>query len=73
MNHRLLVPVLCTLLVTACAATGDRSKVVLLKHPETLDFQQCSVKDWGSRDGFAQKDRCVQQWQQQGYVIWGDQ
>lgn len=73
MYHRLLVPALCALLVAGCAATGDQTKVVVLKHPETLDFQQCSVDDWGSREGFAQKDRCVQQWQEQGYVIWGAQ
>ena len=69
----LLFAGLCPLLLTACIASTQGPKVVLLKHPETLDFQECSVDDWGSREGFASKEHCVKQWQDQGYIIWGAQ
>lgn len=71
MYHRLLILAFCSLLLTSCLANKDKSNVVLLKHPETMDFQECSLEDWGSKEAYARKDQCVQQWEEQGYIVWG--
>lgn len=73
MYARILPLVFCALILSSCIANKDQPKTVMLKHPETLDFQKCSVEDWGSNEGYAYKDRCVEEWKEQGYIVWGSQ
>ena len=68
-----LIPLFLPLLLSACLADKGRPKVVILKNPATLEFQSCTVADWGSRQGYDDNDRCVERWQEEGYVIWGSQ
>jgi hypothetical protein len=44
---------------------------VILQHPETMDFQDCRLADWGSDKAIRENEECVQRYQQQGYIIWG--
>ncbi|MFV0436552.1 MAG: hypothetical protein ACK5PS_04060 [Desulfopila sp.] len=72
MIRKLFVSGIAVLLLSSCAAEKTASRTVMLKNPQTLDFQSCQVEDWGSEEAYAAKQRCVEQWQQQGYVIWGE-
>lgn len=73
MIRKLLIIALPMLLLSSCLADKSSPKVVVLKNPATLDFQNCEVQDWGSKEAYAANKKCVEQWQQQGYVIWGSQ
>lgn len=59
------------LLLTSCLATKDKPTLVILQHPQTMDFQNCKVEDWGSQKGFSDNEACVKKYQEQGYTIWG--
>jgi hypothetical protein len=60
------------LLLSGCFANHtNQPKVVILKHPVTLDFQNCAVSGWGNQEDFRKNEECVSQFQQQGYEIWG--
>lgn len=63
------VPLL--LLLASCLADKDKPTMVILKHPETMDFQDCKVEGWGSEKAFMENEECVRRYQQQGYVVWG--
>lgn len=67
--RRLLLCAVPLLLLTSCAK--DRPMLVIMKHPDTMDFQNCKVADWGSEEAFMQNEACVKGYQQQGYTIWG--
>lgn len=69
---RLLVLLpLTLLLLTGCVAAKNQPKVVILKHPVTLDFQNCSISGWADEEAYRQNEECVAKYQQQGYEIWG--
>jgi hypothetical protein len=52
-------------------AAKDKPKTVILQNPETMDFQNCKVADWGSEEGFQDNEKCIERYQQEGYIIWG--
>lgn len=58
-------------LLSSCLASKDSIDLVILKHPETMDFQNCRVADWGSEKALRDNEECVKGYQQQGYIIWG--
>lgn len=58
-------------LLSSCMAKKNMPKVVILQNPETMDFQNCKVADWGSEKGFQANEECIKGYQQQGYIIWG--
>ena len=59
------------LMLSACASFQGKAKTVILKHPDTLDFQSCQVEFWGLDSHYAANDACVQKYLQEGYQIWG--
>jgi hypothetical protein len=59
------------LLLSSCMAAKDKPKTVILQNPETMDFQNCKVADWGSEEGFQDNEKCIERYQQEGYIIWG--
>jgi len=70
MRHRLLL-LIPALLLCSCLAEKSEPKVVILKHPDTLDFQRCVVADWGSKQGYRDNEECIRQYRQRGYIVWG--
>ena len=57
--------------ISGCASFGDQPTTVILKHPETLDFVNCNVDKWGTTKSFSDNEKCVEQYKQKGYVVWG--
>lgn len=70
LTHKILVISLLFLLCS-CMAAKNKPKVVVLQNPDTLDFQNCKVADWGSEKGYQDNEECIKEYQQQGYIIWG--
>ncbi|SHO49064.1 hypothetical protein [Desulfopila aestuarii] len=72
MLKKLLLLAATTLLLSSCLADKKGPKVVILKHPDTLDFQNCEVKgEWPDDEAFAANEKCVQALEKQGYTVWG--
>jgi len=67
-----LLPIVTILLLSSCLSDTKGPKVVILKHPETLDFQNCEVSgEWPDEADYAANEKCVQALKQQGYIVWG--
>jgi predicted ATPase len=49
---------------------GNR-RVVILQHPDTMDFQNCEVDKWGLDKHFQNNEECVKNYQKLGYIVWG--
>ncbi len=59
-------------LVTHCAAPRmDQPQRIILKHPETYDFQSCEAIKWKPEEAQNELDECVEKYKQLGYEIWG--
>lgn len=72
MFKKLMLLTVTLLLLSSCLADKKGPRVVILKHPETLDFQNCKVEgEWPDEEAFAANEKCVEALQQQGYTIWG--
>jgi hypothetical protein len=65
-----MIPVI--ILLSSCIANKEKSKVVIMQNPQTMDFQDCKVADWGSEEAFKNNEECVKTYQSQGYIIWGE-
>lgn len=63
----------CLLATSAgCAALLDKPRLVILQHPETMEFQNCEVEKLGMKAAFDANDACIEKYQKMGYVIWGE-
>lgn len=71
MTRNLLLFSILLVLLSSCLATKDKTELVILQHPQTMDFQNCRVEDWGSQKAIENNEACVKSYQQKGYVIWG--
>ena len=60
-----------SVLLCSCIASKDTTELVIMQHPETMDFQDCRLADWGSDKAIRENEECVQRYQRQGYIIWG--
>lgn len=56
-------------LLSSCIA--QKEKLIILQHPETMEFERCQVADWGSKEALAENEACVEAYKQKGYVVWG--
>lgn len=54
-----------------CASTGEKPSTVILKNPSTMEFVNCDVDRWGTSASYERNDKCVKEYQEQGYIIWG--
>ena len=77
MNHQLwkhnVVCFICVfVLVSGCASFGDQPKKYIMQNPETMEFASCVVDKWETKESFATNDRCVTEYQEKGYIIWGE-
>jgi len=69
---RLLIAAILLLNISGCAGFSDQSSRVVLKHPETMEFVYCEVGEWTTKEAYAEKDKCVADYEKQGYVVWGE-
>lgn len=61
--------------VTALGTTGcnkTAKSVVIMQHPETMEFVDCKVDAWATPASYAKNARCVEELKQKGYVVWGE-
>lgn len=58
-------------LLTGCGAIHKEPKKVILQHPETMEFVNCQVDEWVTKKSFEKNNECIEEYQRQGYVIWG--
>lgn len=68
MKKLLYLPILVALL---CSCIPKKQELIILQHPETMDFEECRVADWGSKEAIKENEECVKSYKQQGYTIWG--
>lgn len=71
MIRKLLLFSVLSVLLSSCLATKDKTELVILQHPDTMDFQECRLADWGSGKALRDNEECVNRYRQQGYIIWG--
>lgn len=71
MNRLLLFPVLVMLIGSGCAAFEGHPKNVVLKHPQTHEFVNCTVDKVQSKKSYEANQKCVDDYKAQGYVVWG--
>ena len=60
------------LLIGGCASFSDKSKNVILQNPETMEFVNCEVDKWGTKASYEANEQCVKEYQDKGYIIWGE-
>lgn len=56
------------------AGCGQHSgkSVVIMQHPETMDFVDCKVDQWATFASYAKNAECVEDLKSKGYVVWGE-
>lgn len=54
-------------LLFSCSTMEPSYSKIIMKHPQTLDFQYCEK---GS-NGYKSQEECVNAYQLKGYEIWG--
>ncbi len=57
--------------LTGCGNHSAKS-VVIMQHPETMDFVNCSVDAWATPASYAKNARCVEDLKEKGYIVWGE-
>ena len=57
--------------LSGCGMNSKKPSLVILKHPETLDFVNCKVDKWQSKESYRKNENCVRGYQEKGYIIWG--
>lgn len=67
-----LLPVLLVLLLASCAAMRGKPRVVIMQHPETMDFKNCDVGKYGFDSDFKDQQICVDELKTLGYMVWGE-
>lgn len=72
MIKKLLPVVLLLPLLASCASITGKPRVVIMQHPETIDFQNCDVGKYGFDKDFRDQQTCVDELKKQGYIIWGE-
>jgi hypothetical protein len=64
-----LTGIICSLALIAC---GSPTRVVVLRHPQTLHTVECRVDPWGSMDRTQQIESCKSAYEKAGYVVVSD-
>ncbi len=59
-------------LLTSCGAMQGKYSKVILKHPETLDFQECQVDGVMTKEAYSKSDECIEKYKNLGYEVWGE-
>lgn len=58
-------------LLASCAAQTKQPQRVILKHPETHDFQTCKGGKWQNEESFKAVENCIKEYKALGYRVWG--
>jgi len=56
---------------SSCGKRHGKPTRVVLKHPVTYDFVNCNVDKWQSKESFEANDKCIKEYEDKGYEIWG--
>ena len=57
--------------LAGCGKQTDKS-VVIMQHPETMDFVKCTVDAWATSASYAKNAQCVEDLKNKGYIVWGE-
>ena len=58
-------------LAGGCASYSSKS-VVIMQHPETMEFVNCKVDGWATNGAYAENEKCVEDLKKKGYIVWGE-
>lgn len=60
--------------ISLLAGCGQHSgkTMVIMQHPETMEFVNCKVDAWATPVSYAKNARCVEDLKKQGYIVWGE-
>lgn len=59
-------------LLAGCGTMQGKYTKVILKHPETLEFQECEVGHLMTSEAYKTSDECIEKYKAQGYEVWGE-
>lgn len=71
-TRHLLHVFLLIVILSGCTSFGDKPSRVILQDPATMEFVNCDVDEWGTAASYERNDKCVKDYQKQGYLIWGE-
>lgn len=72
MIRRILYVWVMLLFLSGCASFSDKPSKVILQNPQTMEFVNCRVDEWGTSESYRKNEECVQSYIDQGFVIWGE-
>jgi len=55
-----------------CASFKDKPKTIILQNPKTMEFVYCRVDEWGTEKSYNTNEQCAEDYQKQGFRIWGE-
>lgn len=58
--------------LSGCASHSGKPSVVIMQHPETIDYVNCKVDEWATAASYAENEKCVEELKKQGYIVWGE-
>ena len=71
MTKSILPLLLIPLMLSGCMSMSGKPRVVILQNPQTMEFKNCEVSKLGFEKHYRDNDKCVEEYMNQGYVIWG--
>jgi hypothetical protein len=61
------------LLSGGCSSYSEKSKMVILQDPKTMDFVECEVSGaFITPASYTKNEECVEEYKRQGFVVWGE-
>lgn len=71
LRYRVLLFTMLLAVTGGCSLFQKKPTVVILKHPETLDFVDCKVGKWEMPESYSANDLCIEEYKKKGYEVWG--
>ena len=67
-----MVPGVLAALGQAGCGQHSAKAMVIMQHPETMDFVDCKVDEWATPASYAKNAKCVEDLKNKGYLVWGE-
>ena len=56
---------------SGCMSMSGKPKVVIMQHPETMEFYNCEVAKPMIDKNYLANELCVEEYKKKGYIVWG--
>lgn len=59
-------------LIGCAGLDSDNHERILMQHPSTMDMKECQINGpWRNKEAFEAVEACAKEYEQKGYVRWG--